>query len=152
MKINKRSLSTVVASLLMVLLVVVAVGIVSQIIIPMVREDLSSAGSCLDAMGNVEINKEYTCFDLSASDIKISIETKKIKVDGFVISYYMEGNSKSTTIDAENYELPGENEARLYPLIMPLGFIPEIVKVAPIVNGEICNEMDQLILSPCPTI
>ena len=143
---RKRSLSTVVATLLMVLLVVIAVGIVSQIVIPMIKKDLSSAGSCLDAMGNVKFNNEYTCYDKTNRITRVSIEVKKVQVSGFVVNIYSEGNSESHTIKEG---LPKENEARVYEIEIITGIIPKTVKVSPIMGSETCEEMDQIILNEC---
>ena len=157
---EKRGLSTVVATLLMILLVVIAVGIVSQIVIPMIKKDLSSAGSCLDAMGNVKFNNEYTCYDKDNNKVNVSIEVKKVQVSGFVVNIYSEGNSESHTIKEgkivgitmsgnEDLELPKENEARVYEIEITTGIIPKTVKVSPIMGSETCEEMDQMILNEC---
>lgn len=154
----KRSLSTVVASLLMILLVVLAVGIVSQIVIPMIKKDLSSAGNCLDAIGNIQFNKKYTCYD--NNKIKVDIEVKKVEVSGFVVNIYGEGNAESYTIKEETtdgkitmsgsnqVELPKENEAKIYEITT--GIVnPKTISVSAIVGGETCAEAEQMILDKC---
>ena len=141
----------------MILLVVITIGIVSQIVIPMIKKDLSSAGSCLDAMGNVKFNNEYTCYDKNNNKVNVSIEVKKIQVSGFVVNIYSEGNSESHTIKnkeldgVENLdiELPKENAARVYEIEIITGIIPKTVKVSPIMGSETCEEMDQIILNEC---
>ena len=157
---GKRSLSTVVASLLMILLVVTAVGIVSKIIIPMIKKNLSGAGSCLDAIGNVQFNNKYTCYEEDKNKIKISVEVKKVEVDGFVINIYGEGNAESYTIKEEttdgkitmsgsnDVKLPKENEAKIYEITVNI-IDPKTITLSPIVGSETCGESDQLILNKC---
>ncbi|MFA4952986.1 MAG: hypothetical protein WC584_02080 [Candidatus Pacearchaeota archaeon] len=161
---SKRSLSTVVATLLMILLVVVAVAIVSQIIIPMVKKDLSSAGNCLDAIGNVQFNTKYTCYTTPPLKVKLSIEVKKVNVDGFVINVFGAGNAESYTIKEGNTDtsismpgspniiLPKENEAKTYEIILDMSDIPETITLAPIVGSETCEKSDQMILDKCSTV
>lgn len=157
---SKRSLSTVIASLIMVLLVVVAVGIVSQIIFPMIKKDLSSAGNCLSAIGNVQFNGEYTCYNANTKKISASIETKKILVDGFVVNIFGGGKAESYKIQSGNVEkvimsdgnlniiIPKENEARVYEVTTGIAN-PETIVVSPIVKGETCEEADKMILNKC---
>lgn len=147
---TKRGLSTVVTSLLMILLAIVAIGIVSQILIPMIKEDLGSAGNCIDSIGNVKLNVEYTCYTGEIPNIKIevSVITKKIQVEGFIFNVYSEGYARSEEV-IEN--LPKENEARAYTLfaINNLNFKPETIGVSPIVGGDVCDEVDTLVIKKC---
>lgn len=153
---GKRGLSTVVASLILILLVVVAVGIVSKIVIPMIKKNLNSAGSCLDAIGNVQFNSQYTCYNQISRNVSASIEVKKIEIKGFVINVYGGGNAESHKIQEgkideisnSNIKIPKENEARVYEI--PIGINnPETITISPMVGEETCEKSDQLILSKC---
>ena len=56
MKDNKRGLSTVVTTLIIVLLVLVAIGIIWGVVNNLVQENLEGAGSCYDMFDKVGLN------------------------------------------------------------------------------------------------
>ena len=58
---EKRGLSTVVATILLVLLTVIAVGFIFAFAVPFVKNKLGEAGTCVDALNKVELNREYIC-------------------------------------------------------------------------------------------
>jgi len=128
----------------------------------MIKKDLSSAGSCLDAIGNVQFNNQYTCYDKNNNKVRASIEVKRVQVSGFVVNIFGEGSAKSYVIkegiesDILMYnddtpfiiKIPGENEARTY--LIPIDIAnPGTITVSPIVGGETCEEADNLILNKC---
>jgi hypothetical protein len=61
-RINKKAVSAVVATVLIIMITVAAVGIIWAAIIPMVRDSLSKGTICNDALSDISIGVEgYTC-------------------------------------------------------------------------------------------
>jgi len=61
-KMNKKAVSAVVATVLVIMITVAAVGIIWAAIIPMVRDSLSKGTVCNDAMSDISIGVEgWTC-------------------------------------------------------------------------------------------
>jgi hypothetical protein len=114
MLINKRGLSSVVESILLILLTVVAIGVIAAFVVPLVQNNLKSAGSCLDVFDQVTLNEGYTCLnsesglldDTTANpedyvlndDVLVSIKVGKVDVDGFLVALSREGETKSFEI------------------------------------------------------
>jgi len=65
----KRGQSQIIATVLLILMVVVAIGIISSVLIPYVRDKFSS-GNCLELVNKFEIgnNPLYTCYEIGGDD------------------------------------------------------------------------------------
>lgn len=152
----KKGLSAVVATLLLVLLSVVAVGIVWGVINNMVKEGLESSEACYDIFGKISINKAYTCWDTSSSEFQFSINREEIDVDKIIVSIAAESATNS-------YEIPGsdsnmkkyggtygetlalpENNAGLTYVIKGLSEVPDSITIIPVINEEQCDAVDVL--------
>jgi len=75
---KKRGISTIVATVLIVLITVAAVTILWAAISPLIDKNLSTGTSCFDVQNKLSIdaNKQYTCWNVSGSadTIKIRVE------------------------------------------------------------------------------
>jgi len=61
-RLNKKAVSAVVATVLIIMITVAAVGIIWAAIIPMVRDSLVKGTTCNDALSDISIGVEgYTC-------------------------------------------------------------------------------------------
>ena len=109
--VGKRGLSSVVESILLILLTVVAIGVIAAFVVPLVQNNLKSAGSCLDVFDQVTLNEGYTCLqsesgvldnatgkDILNEDVLVSIKVGKVEVDGFLVALSREGETKSFEI------------------------------------------------------
>ena len=161
---NKRALSTVIATLLIILLTVAAVVIVWKFVQNMVNpEKLAGTQSCFEATSGekITINDYYTCYNKTSNTVQFSIDMKEVQVDSVLVSILVGGNSKSFTITnndtnianlgpykgnlGEAVKLPGPNEGRTY---VAGGFEAgagkvDWIKIAPIINGKQCDPSDQ---------
>jgi len=153
---NKRGISQVVVTILLILIGIVAVSIVSVVIIGFTRDSLDN--DCLSMLGKVEIDTgAYACYD--SSDVKLSIKLKEVEVKGFIVNIYGDGKSQRFEFDASggtgvamldggSFELPGKGEERTYvlsttlttPGSAELGFLTE--------GGDTC-EAGSAELYPC---
>ncbi len=141
---DKRGISGVVETILLILLVVVAIGILVAFLVPFVNKNLDQAGTCLDTLNQVKLNPAYTCYyKINMNNppqvprytgVLVGVETGKIKMDKLLIVISGAGESKSIEVvngaagsmDLMMYnknlyagsqpalELPGENEGKTY--------------------------------------
>ena len=152
---SKRGVSTVVATVLIILITVAAVGIIWAAVMPMVRNSIDKGSACFDAGSDISLVSDagYTCI---TADGNISIQVRKGPSSEFelvgvqVIVSDDSGNSVSQIIEGD--EMPGNNEEGVihYPELLPNA---EKVKIAPIVTvgktEETCEPSNEVILSAC---
>lgn len=159
-KKDKKGLSGIVATILMIALAVAIVGVVWVVITNLVSERLEEAGTCLEVIGKVEIDKARTCYDSGTEILEFSIVLAEIKLDELAVSIAGAGSTKSYDITNEANEdspvtfydestgvlLPAENEGFVYKLNtaeVGLG-VPQSIKIFPTVGGQRCGESDNL--------
>lgn len=163
-KQDKRGLSTVVATVLMILLVVILVGVVWITVKNIADENLNKAGSCLNVLGKTSLNNEFTCYNSTSKELRFSINVEDVSVDGLLIGIAGGGSGKSFEIPSSpgslNYlkffgstygasvNAPGSNSGRSYivnttdPIINLVGITS--VEIAPIMNGNVCEASDSI--------
>ena len=157
---KKRGLSPVIASILLVLLTVVLVGIIWATYKGIVEDNLNKAGSCLETISKIEVVGKYTCYDPRTNQFQFSIEKKDIETDGLLISLSSISGTKNFELNneiqtfpglriyQENYDvvMPGKNSAITYIINLTQANFgePDSVKVVPIVGEEHCEIVDSL--------
>jgi len=97
-KLNKKALSTIVASLIMILLVLVAVGIVWTFINNLLQEATGNTG-CFNVFDEVVINSQYTCYTTTPNELQVSVNVKDLEIDAVLISISGSGATKSYIIN-----------------------------------------------------
>ena len=74
MKQNKRAVSTLIATVLIIGITIAAFGIVYAYIIPVIREGVESSKKCSDMQLSVDTSKGFTYYDaLSNNDVSIMV-------------------------------------------------------------------------------
>ena len=158
---NKRGLSAIIASVLLVLLVFVVGAIVWTTYKNLVDTNLNKAESCLDTFGKIEIVGRYTCSDFTTNQFQFSIEKKDIEVDEIIVSLNSRSGSKTISLTNESTNItglriypnifgivmPGKNSAITYVLnLTAVNFLsgPDEISVVPVVGGEQCEAIDTL--------
>jgi hypothetical protein len=163
---NKKALSTVIATVLLILLVLVATTIVWTFVRNMVTERTQGTQSCFEAQssGKVAIEDSYTCYNHSFNEVQFSINIGDIIIDSLLISILVDGNSKSFILTNNdtvvqnlkpykgNYgtsvKLPGKNEGKTYVADFSSQLTPgagkvDSIKIAPMVEGKQCDASDE---------
>ncbi len=170
---NKKALSTVVATVVIILLTVAAIAIVWTFVKGMVDRNKNQVESCfnVEAGEKVSLNGLYTCYadrtvpsDGDFEQVLVSLNIANVNVEAVVISIMAGGSTKTVTLtntetayeDVANYMGPGGFN---YPLRLPdknsgktyniSGFTDGLqkvdwIKIAPIVNGNQCGVTDQI--------
>ncbi len=140
---NKRAVSAVVATVLIILITVAAVAIIWTAVIPMVRENISPSKACLDAVSQVGLGTEegYTCRKSDDSGLKLQITRgeKDFELAGVQVMVSIGGNTYSTEYTGD---MPDPNEEKVIEVAaddfdLPQGTtLSEIekIEIAPIVK------------------
>jgi len=156
---NKKGISAIVATVLIILITVAAVTIIWAAIIPMISNQLDKGTLCLDAVSQVIIeNQGYTCYNASDEvggdyvDIQVSHGAKDFVLTGVQVLVFEGGATTSSTVTVN---LPGVNEEKViradYDNTSVAG--PDRVDIAPIVSvgnaQETCGVSSSLTLEAC---
>jgi len=151
---NKKGISAVVATVLIILITVAAVTIIWAAIIPMINDQLSRGTICLDAATALSIeNKGYTCQDAAADQVKIQVKHGSQDVDlaGIQVLIGEDGSTSKTDVTAG---LPGINEEKVLTVAYTeTGAGAQEVRIAPMINVgnsvETCDASAAVALEAC---
>lgn len=160
MKNNKKGVSAVIATVLLILITIAAVTIIWAAIIPMIKGLIESGTTCLDVMKEVELG-ERTC-QVDSDSIRVQIVRGSKEFDWADVQVRIEdseGNTISSYLvedeDESLEDLPGRNEARTFSLDVT-GLTGDLtnVAIAPVVQvdgkQENCGVTSTKKLIPCP--
>lgn len=161
---SKKALSNIIASVIMILLVVIAMILVGTFVTNLIQDRITESGSCLDTLDQVLIKDSQTCYSPSLNELKVFIEVKDIEINEILISVADESTAIPFTIKSEPSTIPSvENYSRGNLVSIPpkksgLAYYfnltelelskPTSVKVVPIINGKSCSETDQITSIP----
>ena len=149
---DKRGISAVVATVLIILITVAAITIIWAAVIPMIKNQISSGTLCLDAVSQVGLVTDggYTCL---MSDGKVQLQVshgaKNFDLAGIQVLVSEGGSTTSETISVG---LPGANEEKV---VVTSGNFSgaDKVSIAPIVTvgqtTETCDISATSSLSAC---
>ncbi|MEM2707884.1 MAG: archaellin/type IV pilin N-terminal domain-containing protein [Candidatus Pacearchaeota archaeon] len=166
---EKRGISALIATVLLILITIAAVGIIWGAILPLVQKGLWHGKACgLNTRLIIEKTQGWTCFNRSEKSVIVMIERPLEDFDlvGINLQVSGEGTKKvykiipqiSTNIFmwngttwTRNIELPSKGEARTYKIIV--NFNATEVGAAPIVKvgtrEEICSNFVTESLEEC---
>ncbi len=159
MKKNKRGLSAVVVTLILVLLAVVLTGIVWTVVDKIVNKESDYAKACFNIFEKVKINDDYSCYNTLEKEFQFGIGIADIEVDEVLFSLSWVDSSYSMSVPGsdsslryysgtygESVELPGENEGKTYVVNVTEfgGTKPDSIEIAPIISGHQCEVSDSL--------
>jgi flagellin-like protein len=157
-KINNKGLSTVIATLMLILLTLVLVGILWAVISNLVSNKLEDTQSCFDNFEKVKVNEQYTCFNGSTNEFQFSISIGDVKVDEVLVGISGDGQKKSLKISntptvisglrpykglyTDTSVLPQNNSGLTYVYNLASGGFstkPTKVELAPVISGNQCD-------------
>jgi len=173
---DKRGIAPVIATILIVLLTMVAVSILAAFIIPFVRENLQKGTECLPYREYFKFDESfgYNCFDAQGKhgiSVKAGTATKKVseKISGFELVSITEGESKKISFKKEqaacdsgvktlgsncqgNLKIPEPGEIITYVYESADKSKYTSIEVYPTLASEaICEKSDSVKLIPCST-
>ena len=156
---NKRGLSGIVATVILIALVMAASILVWTVVNNLVRGKLEGAGSCIDIFDKVTLNPAYTCFESGQQDFIFSISRTDIDLDAIVVLISGGGTTKSFTLTNEslsitdlkpfsgsgNVKMPGKNEGLTYNYTgNAFSSVPDSIKIAPVIGKKQCSASDEI--------
>jgi len=161
---NKKGLSMIVSTLILILLVVVAIVVVWNVVRGIIDESVDETESCYNIFGKISINEKYTCYNVTNNSVQFSINMGDIEIDELLISIGGAGSSQSVQItnvaslipDLANYlsngfgtdsiVLPSKNGGSTYVYYKEDFFTstPDFIKIAPIIGGNQCGISDSM--------
>ncbi len=148
---NKKGLSQVVGTVVLILITVGLIAGIWGFINGFVSDRLDRAGSCSKIIGKIEINNDYTCYNVTSNQTLISVRVRDISADGLLLSidfddgnrvFFLENETKVfdnfTMYNGDvNVYMPKAESVRTY--ILDIAQKPSGIKIAPKVNGVQCD-------------
>lgn len=101
----KRGVSPIIATVLLVGLAVVLVGVVWAIVNGLVQDQTQQASACFGNFDKVVLNEDYTCYN--EGTLQVSIDVKDIDVESIIVS--IETDDETKTFELSNDPLPAES-------------------------------------------
>jgi hypothetical protein len=157
---NKKGLSAVVITVILIALSIVAIVVVWTFVNSMIKKQISSSESCFGNFDKIKINKQYTCYEkISDTEYKLrfSLSIGDIEVDKVIVSVssanaiesYEITNEDQQDIGLDTYpsggevKLPAKNAGLTY---LATGFTSEIdlIQIAPVIGGNQCEISDSV--------
>jgi FlaG/FlaF family flagellin (archaellin) len=163
-RLNKKAVSAVVATVLIIMITVAAVGIIWAAIIPMVQKGLTEGTICNDALSDVTLVADggHTCIDSESGNISLQIrkgpnaKVNLVAVDALI---FVDGNSFGYRINESNNSgnvtgtLPTSNlEKKIIISDISLQNATKVKIAAVVAVGETqktCDAASEVILGPC---
>lgn len=159
---NRRGVSGIVATVIMIALVIAIATILWVVINNLLKEQISSSESCFGNFGEVSLNKQYTCHDSGSNEIQFAINIGNIDIGSVLVSVLGESGTKSFEVKnnatysyvkmyngnyGESLQLPEENSGLTYVInLVGIGIEDATsIKIAPIINGNQCEVSDSII-------
>jgi len=162
---NKKGISAIVATVLIILITVAAVTIIWAAIIPMISNQLESGTICLDAVSAVQLKDEgYTCYETDVNadgkynvSLHVGRTAKDFKLNDIQVLVSVGGDTKSfSLVDDTGYEvinLPGPNGAEVFVIADATFNEATKVQIAPVVGvgntQEACDISATKTLTEC---
>ena len=153
-KKNKKGISAIIATVMIILITVAAVSIVWAAIIPMIRNQLETATVCVDAVSQIQImNKGYTCVDRTSGNVSVQVSRGAKEFDLVNIDVLVSAKGNTQTFPAIGV-MPDSNEERVYVIATGMNADDiESVQIAPIIttgNSEkTCDVSSTVVLRAC---
>ena len=158
---NKKALSSVISVIIVIGLVVAAGGIIFGIVKAFANDNLEGSTSCLDILGEMEINNDYTCYNESNEIIHLSLSRKEINLSYLLVSissleesrnFKLTNNGEvienvtynTTKIEGIQVSLPYIGEGRMY-IINWTDTAPEKLQIAPAIGDKQCDVIDEIL-------
>lgn len=157
LKNNKKGISEVITTLILIALVIVVIAIVWKAIDSMLHKSIDQTEACYGNYGKIELNSRYVCYNSSSKEIKFAIKIGDVDVDRVIVSIASEEETKTFSITNElsainnlKYstgdtlvKLPSKNGGATY---IASGFQskPDSIEVAPVINEKQCEVSDRV--------
>lgn len=155
--LNKKGISGVIVTVLMIALVLAVVVVVWNVINNLVGKKLGEAESCFDVLGKVSINPQYTCYESANGKLRFSIDVGDINVTKIIVAISAQGSTNSYELSSEANDnldtypmgndaiVPGKRSGRSY-LTLASSYTtkPDKIQISPVIGAQQCEVSDSL--------
>jgi len=151
-KFQKKAVSTIIATVLLISLVLVIAAVVWAVAKNMVEKNLDEAESCIGIFDKVKLNELYTCYDSKTTQTKFSVEVGEVKLDKIIVSVSGSGiikkielnsvgdNNLEAISSASDTKIPSENSGKTYKIRTNyFNLKPDRIEIIPFVDGNSCG-------------
>lgn len=149
---NKRGLSPVIATILLILVTIAMISIIARVVIEFAKKEPQKAKQCFETINqlSIEAEKGYACFYEKAErggnkTVKVTIHKGDIEISKIKIAVFGGGDSESFDIE----DLPGKGEERTYVLDTEMGNVEKVMVFPVLSTGDLCKETDEADLVAC---
>ncbi len=131
--LNKKGVSAVVATVLIVMITVAAAGLLWTIVSPFLKSSIADKSACVEAEMSIYIDSasKYTCTSLSGTAVRVKRGADKQEWYAVQIIY---GNDEGSSIKINYADVPSKNSEKVY-RNTGMNNITEL-SVVPIIAGE----------------
>ena len=162
-KKNKKGVSDVIATVLLIAIVMVVGAMVWIMVNNFVKEKTGDTKSCLGLFEKVNIDSRSTCYYSDSKELQFSLSIGDIDVDEMLIGVSGGGTGVSFKIKKEvsavdnvvmypsrnalTVKLPGKNAGLTYLLNTTKAGLtesPDLIEVSPVIEGSQCEISDSL--------
>ena len=170
--VKKKGVSPVIATVLLLVLTIVAISILAVFIIPFVKNSLGSSKGCFDVLGDIKFDAEsrYNCNYQNDSGARtgFSVRIDSEDIVGFSLTLFQQGSANSFRIENGTTDAQVTEVIRMLdgnftnPLIVPVKGggrtyvakgVFERAEVNPLLsNGKVCDAQETIALEPCTDI
>ena len=164
----KKGISPVVATILLVLVTVVAVGVLAEFVVPYIKDTLSKSTECsdVDQVFNFDESFNLNCRKVSGANWNLTISVNRKNdnsdaIDGFLLIFYTNDSSKTVQIingidktsefnmvnsTKQKIEIPLPGETRSYIYHHPSNVIYKKGEIKTILKtGKVCEKVSSSI-------
>jgi hypothetical protein len=163
MEKQKKGVSTIIATLILIGLVIVIIGIIWVGIRGVITKQIESTESCFGNFDKIILNSLYTCYNESSGNMHISLSIGDIEVDKVLISISGTGTTKNFEINntastiggftnfpsgTPNIKLPDKNSGLTYIYDLSTGGFsgrPDKIEISPVIGNQQCDVSDSLL-------
>lgn len=158
-KKNKKGLSDIVTTVILIALSMAALVVVWGFVSNFINKEIGSSQSCFGNYDKVKINKQYTCYDVlegGGFNLRFSLSIGDIDVEKVTVLVSSESTVKSYVITKENQTISGLSRYPSGSLMVALpeknsgisyratGFDSKIdlIEIAPTIGENLCEVSD----------
>lgn len=129
MSVNKKAVSDIITTVLIIMITIAAIGIVALFVFPIIQKSLVFSDM------DVSLNIDEAVYDSSDQKVYLSVvrSAEEYELSGIQVVVYYQGNS-DTFIIRSSENLPEKNEERSYALQKEYSSRPDSIAVAPYVT------------------
>lgn len=141
---NTGGVSSLIASVFMIMITISAIAVIAGVLIPFVKNKLNQSEiSCIDAIGEIKIVADGSCYDSSAGESMFRVRFGNVNITQVYVIWEGEGNSESQEITIEDKFIGGGVKT------FKINKKFEVARVGAIVNEKRCSISDNIELLKC---